>query len=106
MKCQLVMFSDASFAGDLIDSATTSGGLIFLMSPNTWVRLGHMVKKEGAVSNSPAEAETIALDACLRVDATPALTSWEQVLDMLATKSKRNKRINESNLKAKPLSTL
>ena len=77
--CQLVMFSDASFAGDLIDSKSTSGGFLFLMGPRTCIPLGHLVKKQGAVSNSSTEAETIALDTCLRVDGLPALMLWEQV---------------------------
>ena len=54
------------------------------MGPNTCVPLGHMVKKQGAVSHSSTEAEIIALDATLRVDGIPALSLWQQILHMLS----------------------
>ena len=57
-----------------------------MIGPNTCVPLGHMVKKQGAVSHSSTEAEVIALDACLRVDGIPALMFWEQALDVLCSK--------------------
>ena len=94
------MFPDASFAGDLIDSKSTSGGFLFLMGPRTCIPLGHLVKKQGAVSNSSTEAEAIALDTCLRVDGLPALTLWEQVLEMF-TKTKP-----KQTMKHPPLSTI
>ena len=71
-KCQLILFCDASFAGDIQDSKSTTGGYLFLMGPNTCVPLGHMVKKQGAVSHSSTEAEIISLDATLRMDGLPA----------------------------------
>ena len=83
-KCQLVLYTDASFAGDIRDSKSTTGGLIYLMGPNTCVLLGHMVKKQGAVSHSSTEAEIIALDTALRMDGIPALALWEQILDVFA----------------------
>ena len=76
-ECQLVLYSDASFAGDIIDSKYTTGGYLFLMGPNTCVPLGYTVKKQGAVSHSSTESEVIALDAVLRLDGIPALTFWE-----------------------------
>ena len=70
----MVLFSDASFAGDITDSKSTTGGYLFLMGPNTCVSLGYTVKKQGAVSHSSTESEVIALDAVLRLDGIPALT--------------------------------
>ena len=35
--CWLALFSDASFAGDLRDSKSTSGGILCLVGPNTFV---------------------------------------------------------------------
>ena len=71
--CILVLFTDASFAGDITDSKSTTGGYLFLMGPNTCVPLGHCVKKQGAVSHSSTEAEIIALEATVRMDGLPAL---------------------------------
>ena len=80
------MYADASFAGDVVDSKSTTGGYLFLIGPNTCGPLGHMVKKQGAVSHSSTETEVIALDACLRVDGIPALMFWEQALEVLCDK--------------------
>ena len=35
--CILALFSDASFAGDLGDSKSTSGSFLAIIGPNTWV---------------------------------------------------------------------
>ena len=83
--CQLMLFADASFAGDLKDSKSTTGGIMYLMGPNTCVHLSHIVKKQGAVSHSSSEAEVIALDTCLRTEGLPALILWEKILDMFST---------------------
>ena len=77
-----MQYADASFAGDTVDSKSTTGGYLFLLGPNTCVPLGHITKKQGAVSHSSTEAEIVALDACMRVDGIPALILWEQVVDM------------------------
>ena len=37
--CFLALFQDASFAGDLMDSKSTSGGLLALVGPKTFVTL-------------------------------------------------------------------
>ena len=81
-ECKLMHFVDASFAGDLKDSKSTTGGILFLVGPNTCVPLSHSVKKQGAVSHSSTEAEIISMDANMRVDGLPALNLWEQVIDV------------------------
>ena len=86
--CVLVLFTDASFAGDITDSKSTTGGYLFLMGPNTCVPLGHCVKKQGAVSHSSTEAEIIALEATVRMDGLPALIFWEQVLEIFSPEEK------------------
>ena len=55
-----------------------------LIGPNTSVPMGHLCKKQGAVTHSSTEAEVVALDACLRVDGIPALTLWDQILQTCA----------------------
>ena len=78
-----MVFSDASFAGDLRDSKSTSGGVVCLVGPRTFVPLTWMCKKQGATSHSSTEAEIIALDAMLRMEGIPALGLWESVVDTL-----------------------
>jgi len=82
-QCKLVLFADASFAGDLKDSRSTSGGILCLMGPNTYVPLQWICKKQGAISHSSTEAEIIALELGLRTEGIRALDFWEQILDVL-----------------------
>ena len=86
--CRLALFSDASFAGDLRDSKSTSGVFMCLVGPNTYVPICWMCKKQGAVSHSTAEAEVIALDAGVRMEGLPALTLWSLVIDVFEPTSK------------------
>ena len=72
-KCNLVLFSDAGFAGDLRDSKSTSGGFLCLLGPSTYVPINWLCKKETAVSHSTSESEVIALDAGARMEGLPAL---------------------------------
>ena len=81
--CFLALFQDASFAGDLSDSKSTSGGILCRVGPNTFVALSWMCKKQTAVSHSSAEAEVISLDAGLRMEGIPALLLWDQILETL-----------------------
>ena len=59
MDCRILVFADASFAGDAKDSKSTSGMFMVLAGPNTWCPLSWMCKKQSAVSHSSAEAEII-----------------------------------------------
>ena len=87
-KCSICMFCDASFAGDLKDSKSTSGGVLCLVGPNTFVILNWLCKKQGAVSHSTSEAEIISLDAGCRMEALPALMLWDLVIDVFHPLSK------------------
>jgi len=80
--CWLTLFSDASFAGDLRDSKSTTGGYLCLVGPNTYVPINWMCKKQGAVSHSTAEAEVISLDAGMRLEGIPTLSLWSLVIDV------------------------
>ena len=40
----LMLFSDASFAGDLKDSKSTSGGILVLVGPNTFLPIAWLVR--------------------------------------------------------------
>ena len=54
--CQLRLFHDASFAGDLQESKSTSGGLLCIFGSHTFVALSWMCRVHSAVSHS-AEPE-------------------------------------------------
>ena len=71
--CQLALFADASFASWLADSKSTSGCILVLMGPNTYVPISWFCKKQGSISNSSSESELISLDAALRMEGIPAL---------------------------------
>merc|ERR1712078_223024 len=82
-KCKILSFSDASFAADLQDSKSTSGGFIAIVGPHTFVPITWLCKKQGAISHSSTEAEIIALDALLRMEGIPCLQLWECIVDTL-----------------------
>jgi hypothetical protein len=82
--CWLALYSDASFAGDLRDSKSTSGAFLCLVGPRSFVPLSWFCKKQGAVSHSSSEAEVISLDAGVRQEGIPALNLWETILDVFA----------------------
>ena len=77
-----MLFSDASFAVDLKDSKSTSGGILTLAGPNTFVPISWLCKKQGAVSHSTAEAEVISMDAGVRMEGLPALFLWDLVIEV------------------------
>ena len=82
-ECKLLLFCDASFAGDLKDSKSTSGSLLCLVGSRTFCPITWMCKKQGAVSHSSTEAEIIALDMGLRLDGMPAMTLWDLIINTL-----------------------
>lgn len=88
-KCRLALFCDASFAGDLRDIKSTSGGFLCLVGPNTFVPVTWICKKQGAVSHSSSEAEIISLDAGIRLEGIPALGLWDQVIEVFSASKLR-----------------
>ena len=88
--CVIMYFADADFAGSLRDSKSTSGGYLMLLGPQTFVPLAWLCKKQGAVSHSTTEAETISLDAGLRLEALPLLLLWDIVIDTFTTEKEKN----------------
>ena len=76
------MYCDASFADDAENRKSTSANIMFLMGPRTCVPISWMCKKQGAVSHSSTEAETIALDAAVRMDGLPSLQLWDEAISV------------------------
>ena len=80
-------FVDASFAADLIDSASTSGMVICLFGSRTFVPITWFCKKQPVVSHSSSESELVALDTALRMEGLPCLQFWDLVLDVFSARS-------------------
>jgi len=77
---RLECFADADFAGDASSMKSTSGVLLALVGPSSFVPLGAMSKKQTCVSTSTPEAEMVAANIAIRQLALPALPLWETVL--------------------------
>ena len=60
---QLVLYQDSYFAGDLEDSKTTSGEILYIFGSRTFVPVSWMCKKPTSVSHSSTESEIISVDA-------------------------------------------
>ena len=81
-QCRLGLFQDFFFAGGLEDSKSTSGGILCIFGSHTFVPTSWMCEKQTSVSHSSTEAETISLDAGLRMDGIPALDLWNFVKEV------------------------
>ena len=81
-QCRLGLFQDSDFARDLEDSKSTSGGILCIFGRHTFVPISWMCKKQTSVSHSSAEAESMSLDAGLRMDGIPDFTVWDPVIEV------------------------
>ena len=77
------MYVDAGYAGDLGDSKATGGSFVYLVGPNTCVPISWTCKKQGAVSHSSTEAESITLDMGLRMQGSPTLELWDEIISVM-----------------------
>ena len=105
--CILAFYADASFAGDLDDSKSSTGSVLCSLGPNTFVPITWICKKQSAVSHSSTEAEVIALNAAVRLDGVPWLLFREEVVQVFAqgkepvsrpNKDKRDRVSTDSSL--------
>ena len=90
--CKLGLFQDASLAGDVRDSESTSGGVLCVFGTLTFGPISWMSKQQTAVSHISAESEIISLDASLRMDGVPAPQFWKCVLETGICQFERHKR--------------
>ena len=72
--CHLALFSDADFAGDIVDAKSTSGCMLAVVGPSTFAPISGISKSQNCVSHSSTESELLALDFALRTEGLPALT--------------------------------
>ena len=77
----LRLFPDADFAGDRPSYNSTSGALLCLHGPATYMPIAARSKKQTSVSHSTPEAEIVSLDFGVRTLALPALDLRETVFN-------------------------
>ena len=73
LDLDLVLFSDADFAGCMATSKSTTGAFLTLRGPDTRFPLSATSQKQGCVSKSTTEAETVAANHGLQVEGIPAI---------------------------------
>ena len=78
-KCHLAIFSDADFAGSLLDSKSTSGCFVAVVGPNTFAPLTAICKIQSCVRHSSTETEIVALDFALRTEGLPLLMLMQRL---------------------------
>ena len=82
-----MVYVDASFADCVRTNKSTSGCLIALAGPNTFVPIAAICKKQTCVSHSSTESEIIAAELGLRTEALPLLTLWDLVVEVMHGKA-------------------
>ena len=88
--CKLMLFVDASFAGDLKGSKSTTGAFLCVVGPRTFCPICWLCKKQGAISHSSSEAEVIALDAGVRMEGIPSLDLMEEIINVFDDEDQYN----------------
>ena len=77
--CRIALFCDADFAGDKGDAKSTSGAILAIVGPSTFVPVSTISRKQGTVSLSTCEADIIAMVGGLKEEALPFLDLWESI---------------------------
>ena len=81
----LDLYVDADFAGDKRTMKSTSGHVLALSGPNTYVPLSAGSTKQKCVSHCTSESEIVAADSGLRKEGLPALQMWDVLFGRKAT---------------------
>ena len=89
---ELAIYCDADFAGCQATQRSTTGAFLCLQGPNSFFPISPVSKRQTCVSNSTPEAEIVAANHALRMEALPALDLWECI-----TGSKTYCRLYEDN---------
>ena len=76
----MVAYCDADLAGDRTDSKSTSGVLICLVGPRTYMPITGVSKKQTSVSKSTPEAEIVALDHGVSKEGMALATLWQHAI--------------------------
>ena len=94
--CRLGLFQDSDFAGDLVDSKSTSEGTLCIFGSHTFVPISWMCKKQISVSHSSTESEIISLDTGLRLDELLTLELWDSITSVFGSKTQTTERTGRS----------
>ena len=81
----MVLYSDADFAGDLIQAKSMSGLYLAIVGPNTFAPITASCKKQTCDSHSSTESEIVAAEQGIRTEGLQALAFWELVTELLST---------------------
>ena len=73
---EVVTYCDADLAGDRTDAKSTSGVLVCLVGPRTYMPITAVSKKQTSVSKSTPEAEIVALDHGISKEAMMLAALW------------------------------
>ena len=73
---EVVTYCDADLAGDRNDAKSTSGVLVCLVGPRTYMPITAVSKKQTSVSKSTPEAEIVALDHGISKEAMMLAALW------------------------------
>ena len=98
-QCRLGLFQDSDFAGDLVDSKSTSGGTLCVFGSPTLVPMSFMCEKQTSISHSSAESEIISLDSEMRLDGIVALDLWDLIDSVLGNTTQNRKEREDPFLK-------
>jgi len=85
--CHPVLFSDADFAGGIIQAKSTSGLYLAIVGPNTFAPVTASCKKQTCVSHSSTESEIVAAEQGIRCEGLQVLAFWELVTELLGSKA-------------------
>ena len=85
--CNVVLYTDADFAGDQLTSKSTSGCYIAIAGPNTFAPITSLCKKQTCVSHSSTESEIVAAEYAIRSEGLQVLTFWEHVVQLMSPKN-------------------
>jgi hypothetical protein len=77
---ELILYTDADFAGDTATMRSTTGVFLCLQGPSSFFPLSALSKCQTCVSHSTPEAELVAADAGVSREGILALALWEVLL--------------------------
>ena len=100
--CHPVLFSDADFAGDIIQAKSTSGLYLAIVGPNTFAPVTASCKKQTCVSHSSTESEIVAAEQGIRCEGLQVLAFWELVTELLGSKADHKAEMQKLEKIAKP----
>ena len=79
-QLELVLYTDADFAGDKSSHRSTSGAFMARVGPRTFMPLVARIKKQSCASHSTPEAEILSVNLALRTLGMLALLVWDLLL--------------------------